>query len=122
MILAEINDELSVARTNKKDFLNKLDEIIPWEEFIKIIKPSYYKGEHGNKPYPLELMLRIYILQNVYNLADMAIMNEIIDSRAFSDFCCVNSPKEIPDGDTIGRFRSILTSNGLQEKIFMELL
>lgn len=122
MILAEINDELSAARTNKKDFLNKLDEIIPWEEFIKIIKPSYYKGEHGNKPYPLELMLRIYILQNVYNLADMAVMNEIIDSRAFSDFCGVNSPKEVPNGDTIGRFRNILTSNGLQEKIFEEVV
>lgn len=122
MILAEINDELSAARTNKKDFLNKLDEIIPWEEFIKIIKPSYYKGEHGNKPYPLELMLRIYILQNVYNLADMAVMNEIIDSRAFSDFCGVNSPKEVPNGDTIGRFRNILTSNELQEKIFEEVV
>lgn len=122
MILAEINDELSAARTNKKDFLNKLDEIIPWEEFIKIIKSSYYKGEHGNKPYPLELMLRIYILQNVYNLADMAVMNEIIDSRAFSDFCGVNSPKEVPNGDTIGRFRNILTSNELQEKIFEEVV
>lgn len=63
-------------------------------------------------------MLRIFILQNVYNLADMAVMNEVIDSRAFSNFCGINSPSEVPDGDTIGRFRNILTRNGLQEKIF----
>jgi IS5 family transposase len=45
-------------------------------------------------------------------------MNEIIDSRAFSNFCGINSPDEVPDGDTIGRFRNLLTKNNLQEKIF----
>ena len=118
MTLAEINDELGAARTNKKEFLEKLEAIIPWETFLELIQPRYYKGELGNKPYPLELMLRIFILQNVYNLADMAVMNEVIDSRAFSNFCGINSPSEVPDGDTIGRFRNILTRNGLQEKIF----
>ena len=102
--------------------MDKLEGIIPREEFTRIIKPSYYKGEVGNKPYPLELMLRIFILQNVYNLADMAVMNEVIDSRAFSDFCGVNSPDEVPNGDTIGRFRNILTENGLQEKIFARVV
>lgn len=122
MTLAEMKDELSAARTNKRKFLDKLEAIIPWEEFIKIIEPSYYKGEVGNKPYPLELMMRIFILQNVYNLADMAVMNEVIDSRAFSDFCGINSPDEVPNGDTIGRFRNILTENGLQEKIFARVV
>lgn len=41
MTLAEMNDELGVARTNKREFLDKLEAIIPWEEFIKIIQPSY---------------------------------------------------------------------------------
>lgn len=122
MRLAEMEDELSAARTNKREFLDKLEAIIPWEEFIKIIEPSYYKGEVGNKPYPLELMLRIFILQNVYDLADMAVMNEVIDSRAFSEFCGVNSPDEVPNGDTIGRFRNILTENKLQEKIFAKVV
>lgn len=53
MTLAEINDELGAARTNKKEFLNKLEAIIPWETFLELIQPSYYKGELGNKPYPL---------------------------------------------------------------------
>ncbi len=118
MTLAEMNDELSAARTNKKEFLEKLERIIPWTEFIKLIKPYYYKGERGNKPYPLELMLRFFILQNVYTLSDMAVMNEIIDRRAFSNYCGINSPDEVPDGDTIGRFRNLLTKNNLQEKIF----
>ncbi len=122
MTLAEINDEFGTARTNKKEFLEKMDNIIPWVAFVKLVQPYYYKGERGNKPYPLELMLRIFILQNLYDLADMKAMNEVIDSRAFTAFCCINSPDEVPDGDTIGRFRALLTKHNLQEKIFKEVV
>jgi len=118
MTLAEMNDEFGAARTNKKEFLNKMDRVIPWETFVKEIEPYYYKGERGNKPYPLELMLRIYMLQNLYDLADMKVMYEILDSRAFTEFCCINSPDEVPDGDTIGRFRNLLNKYGLQQTIF----
>ena len=118
MTLAEINDEFGAARTNKKEFLNKMDSVIPWETFVKEIEPYYYKGERGNKSYPLELMLRIYMLQNLYDLADMKVMYEILDSRAFTEFCCINSPDEVPDGDTIGRFRNLLNKYGLQQTIF----
>lgn len=118
MTLAEMNDEFGAARTNKKEFLNKMDSVIPWETFVKEIEPYYYKGERGNKPYPLELMLRIYMLQNLYDLADMKVMYEILYSRAFTEFCCINSPDEVPDGDTIGRFRNLLNKYGLQQTIF----
>ena len=118
MTLAEMNDEFGAARTNKKEFLNRMDSVIPWETFVKEIEPYYYKGERGNKPYPLELMLRIYMLQNLYDLADMKVMYEILDSRAFTEFCCINSPDEVPDGDTIGRFRNLLNKHGLQQTIF----
>lgn len=59
MRLEEINDELGAARTGKKEFLEKIERMIPWERFLKLIKPCYYKGERGNKSYPMELMLRI---------------------------------------------------------------
>ena len=87
-----------------------------------MVVPYYYKGEHGNKPYPLERMLRIYVIQNLYNLADMAAKYEIMDSRAFSDFCGVDSSNQVPDGDTIGRFRNILKANDLQDKLFDDVV
>ena len=51
-------------------------------------------------------MLRIYALQMVYSVADMAVAAEGIDSRAFSEFCGVTSSNQVPNGDTIGRFRN----------------
>lgn len=122
MSLSALSDELAQVKTHKKEFLNEIERTIPWDEWAAIIKPYYYKGERGNKPYDLELMLRIHILQNLYNLADEATSCEVIDSRAFSDFCGVESSNQVPDGDTIGRFRNILVRNGLEQKIFAQVV
>jgi len=121
MTMSFWTDELAEVRTHKKEFLEQMDRLVPWGEWVKKIQPHYYKGERGNKPYDLELMLRIYVLQNLYDLADMAVMNEIIDSRAFSAFCRVDSSNQIPDGDTIGRFRNILIQHHLQEELFADV-
>ena len=56
MRLAKINDELGAARTVKKEFLEKRERIIPWEKFLKLIEPCYYKGERGNKPWLREIV------------------------------------------------------------------
>mgnify|MGYP003623931848 FL=1 len=72
--LSALSDELSQAKTKKKEFLEQMDRIIPWDQWMGIIKPHYYVGERGNKPYDLERMLRIHMLQNLYDLSDMAIL------------------------------------------------
>lgn len=67
-------------------------------------------------------MLRIYLVQNLYNLSDMATVAEVIDSRAFSDFCGVESINQVPDGDTLGHFRNILLRNGIQQELFTQVV
>ena len=91
--LSALSDELSQVRTKKREFLGEIERIVPWEKWISMIKPYYYKGERGNKPYDLERMMRIYLVQNLYTLSDMATVAEVIDSRAFSDFCGVESSR-----------------------------
>lgn len=120
--IGNLFDTLGQVKTKKKEFLEQIERIVPWDEWIKLIQPCYYKGERGNKPYDLELMLRIYTIQNLYSLADEATMNEIIDSRAFSDFCGIGDADDVPDGDTIGRFRNILIDHDLQERLFTQVL
>ena len=122
MTMSAFSDELANVRTHKKEFLAQIERIVPWGEWIALIKPCYYKGERGNKPYDLERMLRIYLIQNLYDLSDMATMAEVIDSRAFSEFCGVDSSNQVPDGDTLGRFRNLLVKNGLQEKLFAQVV
>lgn len=52
----------------------------------------------------------------------MAAVAEVIDSRAFSDFCGVESSNQVPDGDTLGRFRNILMRNGIQQELFAQVV
>ena len=91
--LSALSDELSQVRTKKREFLGEIERIVPWEKWISMIKPYYYKEERGNKPYDLERMRRIHLVQNLYNLSDMATVAEVIDSRVFSDFCGVESSR-----------------------------
>ena len=120
--LSYLCDELAQVQTKKKEFLSQMEEIIPWKEWESMIRPYYYKGERGNKPYELLLMLHLYILQSLYHLSDNATAVEVIDSRAFSEFCEVESSNQVPDGDTIGRFRNLLIKHGLQEKLFAQVV
>lgn len=120
--LSAFSDELANVRTKKKAFLEQIDRIVPWGEWVAIVKPHYYKGERGNKPYDLELMLRIYMLETLYDLSDMGTVAEVLDSRAFSEFCGVDSGNQVPDGDTLGRFRNLLEEHGLQQQFFAQVL
>ncbi len=90
------------AGTDKeKEFLAQIERIIPWEEWESIIKPHYSKGKCGNKPYALDLMLRLHILQNLYDLSDEATAEEVIDSRAFSAFCGADLSSQVLKKGTI---------------------
>ena len=80
MSLSAWNDELARVRTKKKEFLEQMEHIIPWGEEIALIQPCYYKGELGNKPFALELMLRLFLLQNLYDLSDDGTVAEISES------------------------------------------
>ena len=122
MTISAFSDELAQVRTKKKEFLSQIERIVPWGEWLAMIQPCYYKGARGNKPYPLEIMLRLYLLQNLYDLSDEATVAEAIDSRAFSEFCSVDSSNQVPDGDTLGRFRNLLIRRGLQEKLVSQVV
>ena len=72
-----ISDELAQVRTKKKEFLEQMERVIPWDTWMASVKPCYYKGKRGSKPYTLELMVRINTLQNLHSLADEAAATEI---------------------------------------------
>ncbi len=52
MTMSFWTDELAEVRTHKKEFLEQMDRLVPWGEWVKKIQPHYYKGERGNKPQP----------------------------------------------------------------------
>ena len=71
MTISTFSDELAQVRTKIIEFLTQIERIVPWKEWLALIQPCYYKGDRGNKPYPPEIMLRRYLLQNLYDLRAM---------------------------------------------------
>ena len=40
---ALFGDAFQSAKTNKKQFLEKMDSLIPWQDWVSIISPIYYE-------------------------------------------------------------------------------
>ena len=78
MDLSGLSDEPAQVRTKKKEFLAQIERIIPWEECITLIQSCYDKGERSNKPYDLERVLKIYLVQRLYDLSDMSTVAEVV--------------------------------------------
>ena len=54
--------------TKREEFLNKMDSVVPWEEWVSIIQPIYPDGKRGRRPQNIEKMLRMMLLQTWFNL------------------------------------------------------
>lgn len=67
-------------KTKREEFLEIMDEIIPWDEWVRVIEPYYPSGKRGRPPMGIEKMLRMYLLQIWFNLSDPATEDAIYDS------------------------------------------
>ena len=72
--------------TRKEKFLWEMDAIIPWVDWVKMIEPYYPNGKRGHPPRGIEIMPRMYLLQNWINLSDEAIEDAIYDSYTMRSF------------------------------------
>ena len=71
-------------KTKREEFLEIMDEIIPWDEWVSLIVPHYPRGKRGRPPIGIETMLRMYLLQCWFNLSDEGVEDAIYDSYAIS--------------------------------------
>jgi len=105
--------------TRRERFLAEMDAVIPWARLMAVIEPHYPKAGAGRQPLGLEKMLRIYFLQQWFNLSDPAAEDAIYDSESMRRFARVDLGEDaVPDESTILRFRHLLEEHGLTAKIF----
>jgi len=108
--------------TRRERFLAEMDAVIPWQRLIARIEPHYPKAGAGRQPLGLEKMLRIYFLQQWFNLSDPAAEDAIYDSESMRRFARVDLGEDVvPDETTILRFRHLLEKHRLTEGIFAEI-
>jgi transposase, IS5 family len=105
--------------TRRERFLAEMDAVIPWSRLIRLIEPHYPKAGQGRQPLGLEKMLRIYFLQQWFNLSDPQAEDAIYASESMRRFAGVELGDEVvPDETTILRFRHLLEKHRLTQAIF----
>jgi transposase, IS5 family len=101
--------------TRRKLFLAEMDAVLPWVRLMALIAPHYPKAgpKGGRPPMPLEMMLRVYFLQNWYALSDSMAEGKLYDSEAMRRFAGIElGDDRVPDETTILNFRHLLERHG----------
>ena len=108
-------------RTKRDEFLELMDELVVWEEWVAVVEPYYPDGKRGRPPRGVETMLRMYLLANWFNLSDEGVEDAIYDSYAFRKFMRADflGDEQVPDATTLCKFRKLLDENGVT-KLFFE--
>jgi len=118
---SDFEKNLQRKKSRKAEFLEILDRLVPWTDLIELIAPYYPKEPNGSgrRPYPVETMLRIYLMQLCYSLSDPMMENELIDSMSMRKFAHLGGlDNPTPDETTILNFRHLLERHSLCSEVF----
>ena len=113
---ADLEYETKRKRTRKEIFLSEMDEILPWRELLKPLRKHYPSSKYGRPPISLEVMLRIYFMQQWYSLSDPAMEDSLYDIESMRRFAGVDLDG-VPDETTICKFRHFLERHDLPSKL-----
>src|SRR5438132_3505368 len=78
--------EQYTRKTRRAIFLEEMEQVVPWRELCALVAPHYPKPGKGRRPVGVERMLRIYFLQQWFNLSDPGVEEALYDSAVMRQF------------------------------------
>jgi len=114
--------EQYTRKTRRAIFLEEMEQVVPWRELCALVAPHYPKPGNGRRPVGVERMLRIYFLQQWFNLSDPAVEEALYDSVVMRQFVGIDLGCEpVPDETTVCKFRHLLEEHQLGEQILWKV-
>ena len=101
-------------KTRRELFLEEMEQVVPWSRLSALIEPYYPKEGGGRRPVGVERMLRIYFLQQWFNLSDPGVEEALYDSAVMRQFAGIDLGREpVADETTVCKFRHLLEKHNL---------
>lgn len=75
----------------------------------------------GRPPFPTELMVRLLVIQQLFNLSDGQLEYQVLDRTSFQRFLGLRDGGKVPDRNTVWTFRERLVTAGLGATVFEEV-
>jgi transposase, IS5 family len=120
--LASAGFERYGKTTRRAAFLAEMERVVPWCDVCALIDPVYPKPGNGRPPVGLERMLRIYFLQQWFNLSDPGVEEALYDSGSMRRFVGIDLGREpVPDETTVCKFRHLLERHDLGRRLFEQV-
>lgn len=114
--------EYAVTRkkTRREKSLQDVDRAVPWKVLADLTELHYPKAGKGQRPYPMEMMLRIHFMEPWFSMSDPAIEEALHDVVLMCGFAGLSLfSASIPDETMILNFRRLLEKNGLAAEILL---
>jgi transposase, IS5 family len=113
-LAAQTGFEKCARKNRREEFLSVMDVVVPWLELEVLIEPHYSKAGNGRQPVGLPIMLRVYFLQQWFNLSDPGAEDPLYESPVLRRFAGVDLGRAAaPDETTNLRFRRLLEQHDL---------
>ncbi len=109
-------EERKSKRDRLGDPLQVLDEHIDFAALAQAVDKTLVIGDSGRggrPPYPTELMIRLLVLQQLYNLSDEALEYQVLDRSSFQRFAGLEHSGRVPDAKTLWVWRERLKKQDL---------
>ena len=104
-------DRRLAALSAKGDPLEAISALVPWESFradieaVVLTPEDARKSNAGRKPIDAIVMLRMLVLQSLYNLSDEQVEFQVRDRLSFTRFLGLGLEDGVPDATTLWLFR-----------------
>lgn len=116
------------AAEEREEKLNKLgDALRVMEQHVDFaalaaevdrVAPRPGRERGGRPPFPTEVMVRVLLIQQLFNLSDEQMEFQLLDRLSFQRFVGLRTSSQIPDRTTIWTFKERLIKAGASESIF----
>ncbi len=108
----------AARRPARADILERIDSVIPWDSLAELIEQPP-TGPRGGRPcHSRPLLLRVWVLQQLYRVSDEAAEGLILDSHSAAAFVGLDPWKPRPPGaSAIGNFRRMIASSPNGQKL-----
>lgn len=114
-------EERETKLTKLGDALQVLDRHVDFAALAAEVDraaPRPDRARGGRPPFPTEVMVRILLFQQLFNLPDEQMEFQLLDRLSFQRFACLADTSQIPDRTTIWTFKERLVKAGASASVF----
>jgi transposase, IS5 family len=109
-------------RTRRAEFLDTMDMVVPWSEFVAIVAPHYEPAKTGRPLTDCEVLIRCMCLAVWFGRGEELLEEDIHEMpvyRKFLGLACGDA--RIPDHTVMCRLRNLLEAHSLTRTMFTRI-